>query len=75
MPRIRLANWLGDHKPGDEIDVSDTELANLTRDGRVAEVVEEPSKKPAMVAHEDAPTAEPEPDQPEAAVETGRKRR
>lgn len=72
MPRIKLAHWVGDHKPGDEIDVSDVELAALRRDGRVAEVVEAPVRKPVVVA--DA-TTETEPAQPEPAVETGRKRR
>jgi len=39
MPRIILAYWHGEHGPGDEIDVSDEDLAALQRDGRVAEVV------------------------------------
>lgn len=65
MPRIKLANWHGDHAPGDEIDVDDVELKALARDGRVAEVVE------PMAA--DAP--KPEPEAVTAAAETGRKRR
>ncbi|WP_369274522.1 hypothetical protein AB5J55_35395 [Streptomyces sp. R11] len=72
MPRIKLAHWVGDHKPGDEIEVSDVELTALKRDGRVAEVVEAPARKPVVVAEA---TAEAEPAQPEPAGETGRKRR
>ncbi|GGM04739.1 hypothetical protein GCM10010099_21080 [Streptomyces cinereus] len=64
MPRIKLAYWHGDHNPGDEVDVTDEELRQLTVDGRVAEVL-------------DAPAAvEPEQAQPEPApAETGRKQR
>ncbi|MFF1709318.1 hypothetical protein [Streptomyces sp. NPDC058268] len=40
MPRIKLAHWHDGHAPGDEIDVNDTELKELRRDGRVASVVE-----------------------------------
>ncbi|GHF77064.1 hypothetical protein ACFFSH_38430 [Streptomyces filamentosus] len=73
MPRIKLAHWVGDHKPGDEIDVSDTELASLNRDGRVAAVVDvvpdPPTPLPEPAALAVAPQAEP------AAGETGRRRR
>ena len=56
MPRIRLAYWHGRHKPGDEVDVSDDELRDLTRDGRVAEVLQAPAQAPV---HEE-PAVEPE---------------
>lgn len=46
MPRIKLAHWHGDKQPGDEVDVSDAELAALRRDGRVAEVLEDPAAQP-----------------------------
>jgi hypothetical protein len=68
MPRIKLAYWHGDHKPGDEIDVSDEEFAALQRDGRVAEVVQAPAEEPPVPQQEDE--AQPE-DSPSAA----RKRR
>jgi hypothetical protein len=62
MPRIKLANWHGEHAPGAELDVDDVELKALRRDGRVAEVVE--------------PAAEPARPEPAAdAPETGRKKR
>jgi hypothetical protein len=68
MPRIRLAYWHGDHQPGDVIDVSDEDLAGLTRDGRVAEVIEAPADEQLVPQQEGEP-------QPESAPETGRKRR
>ncbi|WP_217235468.1 hypothetical protein [Streptomyces sp. AC555_RSS877] len=87
MPRIKLANWYGDHKPGDEIDVDEVTLKALHRDGIVAEVVGydnggvlEPGSTEAVNASgeteavEAAPQQE-QPAQPEPAVETGRKRR
>jgi hypothetical protein len=85
MPRIRLANWYGDHKPGDEIDVDDVALKALHRDGIVAEVVgydnggvlEHGSTEATSTNGEtEAVTPQQEqPAQPEPAVETGRKRR
>jgi len=42
MPRIQLAYWHGVHAPGDEINVSAEDLAVLTRDGRVAKVLDAP---------------------------------
>jgi len=68
MPRIKLAHWHGDRKPGDEVDVSDEEFAALRRDGRVAEVVQAPAEEPPVPQQEDE--AQPE-DSPAAA----RKRR
>ncbi|GHH58116.1 hypothetical protein [Streptomyces candidus] len=78
MPRIQLAYWHGDHAPGDEVNVSDDELAALTRDGRVAEVLQEPApaETPAPAASAaSAPPVEPSQEQPETAVDAGRKRR
>jgi hypothetical protein len=66
MPRIKLAYWHGERNPGDEVDVTDEELRQLTVDGRVAEVLAAPAP------------AEPEQAQPESVpepAETGRKRR
>jgi hypothetical protein len=76
MPRIKLAHWVGEHKPGDEIEVSAVELAALSRDGRVAAVVEAPADQPPVPSQE--VPAQPEPvveQQPEPAAEAGRKRR
>jgi hypothetical protein len=75
MPRIQLAYWHGEHAPGDEVNVSDDELAALTRDGRVAEVLQEaaPAETPAPAAP--AAPVEPSQEQPETAVDAGRKRR
>ncbi|MFG3476476.1 hypothetical protein ACGF3K_14590 [Streptomyces sp. NPDC047980] len=77
MPRIRLAYWHGSNKPGDEVDVSDDDLRDLQRDGRVAEVLE-----PAHAEAEPAPEPQPEPGpeavdaaQPDGAASPGRKRR
>lgn len=76
MPRIKLAHFVGDHKPGDEIEVSDVELASLTRDGRVASVVETPAEKPPAPQQEDPAQLAPATEQPtEPVAETGRKRR
>lgn len=61
MPRIRLAYWHGSHKPGDEVDVSDDELRDLTRDGRVAEVLQAPAPVPVRgesAVGPEAPAAE-----------------
>lgn len=68
MPRIRLAYWLGELAPGDEIDVTDEELKPLQRDGRVAEVLDEPTAptQPAPVQ----PAAEAEPEAPAAEGRT-----
>lgn len=46
MTRIRLAFWHDTHQPGDEIDVTDDQLAALQRDGRVAAVLK-PTPQPA----------------------------
>lgn len=76
MPRIKLANWYGDHKPGDEIDVDDVLLKALHRDGLVAETLEAPAE-PAPTPQQERP-AQPEPaveQRAEPAAETGRKRR
>lgn len=69
MPRIKLAHWLGEHKPGDELDVTDAELAALTRDGRIASVVD---VSPELADTQETVAARtPAP----PTVETGRKRR
>lgn len=75
MPRIKLAHWVGENKPGDEIEVSDAELAALSRDGRVASVVEAPAGQPPVPQQENPAQPEPTVDQPDRVVETGRKRR
>lgn len=77
MPRIKLAFWHAGRAPGEEVDVCDTDLAALQRDGRVAAVLE----PPATAAP--APAVEPQQVQsapaPEPAVEAesqpGRKKR
>ncbi|URN11369.1 hypothetical protein LUW77_03505 [Streptomyces radiopugnans] len=63
MARIRLAHWHGGHRPGDEIDVADDEVAGLVRDGRVAEVVTAPSEPLAAAQTETAqePAEQPAP--------------
>ncbi|TXS08232.1 hypothetical protein EAO71_37160 [Streptomyces sp. ms191] len=58
MPRIRLAYWHGDHQPGDEIEITPDELAALTLDGRVAEVLTSPPERPAPTAEVAEPPAE-----------------
>jgi hypothetical protein len=75
MPRIKLANWYGDRKPGDEMDVDDVLLKALSRDGIVAEVLDAPAE-PGLTPQQDAP-AQPEPavHPVDPAAETGRKRR
>jgi hypothetical protein len=74
--RIKLASWYGDRAPGEEIDVDETTAKALRRDGRVAEVVEEPAPEPDE-ATEPAPAPAEPVAAPEAAAEpaTGRKRR
>lgn len=73
MPRIKLAYWHGEHQPGDEVDVTDTELAALRRDGRVSEVLEpkEISAQPASAA-QPQPVAAPEEAAPEGRGRKGR---
>lgn len=65
MPRIKLAFWHGDHKPGDEIEVNEDELAALRRDGRVAEVLgyDQGGSLPAALVE-----ARNESDEPEAVI-------
>lgn len=76
MPRIKLAFWHGDHQPGDEVDVTDDELAGLRRDGRVAEVLT--SEPPAPADDKPAETttdgAQPAPEVSSSATE-GRSRK
>lgn len=76
MPRIKLAHWHGDHAPGEEIDVTDEELAGLTRDGRVAGVVD--SKEAKQPTEEQPARPEPSPEletQASAPEPAPRKRR
>jgi hypothetical protein len=84
MPRIKLANWYGDHKPGDEIEVDEVALKALHRDGIVAEVIgydnggvlePGPTEATGTSGEAEAVQTVPQPAQPEPAVETGRKRR
>lgn len=86
MPRVILAHWHAGLAPGDELDVTDEELANLRRDGRIADVLDGPSAQPepSGTAESEEPSAadpvpEPEATEPEAAADepppTGRKRR
>lgn len=70
MPRIKLAHWHGSHQPGDEIDVTDSELAALRRDGRVAEVLGDSSASP-----EPAPDPQPSAEVSEAPAPEGRGRK
>lgn len=75
MPRIKLANWYGDHKPGDEIDVDDVQLKALRRDGLVAETLEAPMERAAKTQEERPAPPESAVEPVASAVETGRKRR
>lgn len=79
MPRIRLAYWHGDNKPGDEVDVTDEELQALQRDGRVAAVLGYAdggvlSPKLTEVTN-DSPTPEPVQAAPETPAAEGRTRK
>jgi hypothetical protein len=79
MPRIRLAYWYKNHLPGDEVEVEDEEFRNLSRDGRVAEVLTEPAAGEVPVVEAEAP-AQPAPEVETAgeqapAESPGRKRR
>ena len=66
MPRITLAHWHAGRAPGEELDVSDEELAQLRRDGRVAAVHDEqPTPGPDPVPAE----PEPEPEHQEGEAE------
>lgn len=74
MHHITLAHWHAGRAPGEQLDVSDEELAQLKRDGRVAVVHDEqpaPDPAPAEPAPQDQP-AEPEPE--EATPPSRRKR-
>jgi hypothetical protein len=70
MPRIQLAHWHGQHRPGDELDVTAEELVAMRRDGRVAQVLDdtpqqasaaEPEETPAEPLAEASEEPEPEP--------------
>jgi hypothetical protein len=79
MPSVELSYWHDGHNPGDVVEVSDEELAALTRDGRVARVVEDPdpAAEAAPVPEADPATAaQPQP-QPsaEAPASEGRARK
>lgn len=47
MVKVKLAFWYKDKKPGDVVEVSEDEAAQLKRDGRVAEVLGDDEVKPA----------------------------
>ncbi len=68
MTRVKLAHWHSGNPPGAEIDVSDQELADLRRDGRVAEVLAAPvepnSAEPQDQADESEPALETSADVP-----------
>lgn len=68
MAHIRLANFYAGHAPGDVIEVADDMVRPLTRDGRVAAVVDAPAPDPAA---EPAPSPDVEPE----AVDVSTKRR
>ncbi|WP_328439378.1 hypothetical protein OHA71_23860 [Streptomyces sp. NBC_00444] len=75
MPRVILAHWHDGRAPGDELIVTDEELADLRRDGRIADVLDGPGAQPepsSTAVPEDQAAAEPEPEEPAPA---GRKRR
>ncbi len=61
MPRIRLAHWYGEHKPGDAIDVTDEQAKALSRDGLVAGVVTAAAPAPAETPVKTPPPATPAP--------------
>ncbi|MBR8638589.1 hypothetical protein KEF29_03065 [Streptomyces tuirus] len=75
MPRIKLANWYGDKAPGEELDVDDTRLKAMHRDGMVAEVIGQEQGTGLQPAPPAAVNAESEPEQAEPAPQAGRKRR
>ncbi|MFJ3794935.1 hypothetical protein ACIPSJ_01465 [Streptomyces sp. NPDC090088] len=73
MPRVKLAHWHSGNPPGAEIDVTDQQLADLRRDGRVAEVLAT-ATEPSSAEQQDQATqpeppseAEPASEAPEAA--------
>ncbi|WP_405925411.1 hypothetical protein [Streptomyces sp. NBC_00035] len=82
MPRVTLAHWHDGRAPGAELDVSDAELAELRRDGRVAGILDDPGTQPepsSTPAPDDQSAAEPEAQaaeaEPEEPAPAGRKRR
>ncbi|MER7930481.1 hypothetical protein ABTY96_46485 [Streptomyces sp. NPDC096057] len=59
MPRVKLAHWHDGVAPGAEIDVTDQQLAEMHRDGRVAQVLD-PAAEPSPSKEKDQPAqAEP----------------
>lgn len=70
MAHIRLASFYDGHAPGDVIEVADDMVRPLTRDGRVAAVVEAPAPEPTAEPAP-PPVVEPEP----VDVSTKRRRR
>lgn len=82
MPRVILAHWHAGRAPGDELDVTDEELADLRRDGRIADVLDGRGAQPepsSTAASEDQVAAEPETQaaeaEPTGPAPAGRKRR
>jgi len=75
MPRIKLAFWHGDHVPGDVVDVTADELAALSRDGRVAEVLGYDNGGVLEAKAAESVNESDEPEAVEPAPSTGRKRR
>jgi len=75
MPRIKLAFWHGDKRPGEEIDVTDEDLAALRRDGRVATVLTAPPLSADEAAAENATDdAQASPEEPVAPPESRTRR-
>ncbi|MET8818454.1 hypothetical protein EF913_28220 [Streptomyces sp. WAC04189] len=78
MPTIRLASWHDGRAPGATVDVTDEEMAQLQRDGRVAEVLpdkpEPEAEQPAGQAEEAAEPATAEAEA-EAPAKSSRRRR
>ncbi|MCF2130113.1 hypothetical protein L1I79_27325 [Strepomyces sp. STD 3.1] len=69
MTAIKLAHWHNGRAPGARVEVTDEELAQLQRDGRVAEVLPNEAEPDAPAGQPDAQPDEaaPEPE-PEAAA-------
>ncbi|WP_338683947.1 hypothetical protein QD712_25850 [Streptomyces acidiscabies] len=75
MIRIKLANWYGEHAPGQEVNVSEALLKSLQRDGLVAEVLDPQADDALELPAAEAENGAPEPEAAEPTAELRRKRR
>lgn len=75
MPRVELSYWHRDHSPGDVVEVSEEELAALTRDGRIAQVLDDPAPAPEATPAPEADPASAAQPEVEAPAAEGRPRK